>query len=84
MLPVRICAHVFLCANKALEAEGAIVFANAADAVKGVDRVHLTLADDASVDAAIEGARAGFDALRILRYFYRPIEPLLTLNGTKF
>lgn len=37
-----------------LEADGARAFANAADAIAGVDRIHLSLADDASVDAVLE------------------------------
>jgi len=39
---------------RALESHGAKVFATAADALAGVDRVHLSLADDASVDAVLE------------------------------
>jgi 3-hydroxyisobutyrate dehydrogenase len=39
---------------KALEAEGAKAFANAADAIKGADRIHLSLADDTSVDDVLE------------------------------
>lgn len=38
----------------ALAAEGARAFASAADAVRGVDRVQISLADDASVDAVLE------------------------------
>ena len=38
----------------ALEPTGARAFADAAQAVAGVDRVHLSLADDASVDAVLE------------------------------
>ncbi|MEI8320081.1 MAG: NAD(P)-binding domain-containing protein, partial [Planctomycetia bacterium] len=41
-------------AAKALEAHGARAFATAAEAIAGVDRVHLALADDASVDAVLE------------------------------
>ena len=37
-----------------LVAEGARAFASAAEAVKGVDRVQISLADDASVDAVLE------------------------------
>ncbi len=43
-----------LAAAQALEAHGATSFATAAEAVAGVDRVHLALADDASVDAVLE------------------------------
>ncbi len=39
---------------KALEAHGARAFADASDAVRGVDRIHLSLGDDASVDAVLE------------------------------
>jgi 3-hydroxyisobutyrate dehydrogenase len=37
-----------------LQAHGATVFADAAAAIAGADRVHLSLADDASVDAVLE------------------------------
>jgi 3-hydroxyisobutyrate dehydrogenase len=39
---------------KALEAHGAKAFAQAADAVRGVERVHLMLSDDAVVDGVLE------------------------------
>jgi 3-hydroxyisobutyrate dehydrogenase len=39
---------------RALEADGAEVFADAAGAIAGVSRIHVTLADDASVDAVLE------------------------------
>ncbi len=39
---------------RALEADGARAFDNAAAAVAGMDRIHLSLADDASVDAVLE------------------------------
>jgi len=39
---------------RALEAHGAESFAAAVDAVAGAERVHLSLADDASVDAVLE------------------------------
>src|SRR5271166_1307937 len=39
---------------KALEADGAKAFASARDAIEGVERIHLSLADDASVDSALE------------------------------
>jgi 3-hydroxyisobutyrate dehydrogenase len=39
---------------RALEAHGAKAFAEAADAVRGADRIHLSLSDDASVDAVLE------------------------------
>jgi len=39
---------------RALEGDGAIAFATPAEALRGVEQVHLTLADDASVDAVLE------------------------------
>ncbi len=39
---------------KALEEHGAKAFADAAAALQGVDRIHLSLGDDASVDAVLE------------------------------
>jgi 3-hydroxyisobutyrate dehydrogenase len=39
---------------QALSEHGAEVYADAADAVRGATRVHLSLADDASVDAVLE------------------------------
>ena len=39
---------------KALEAHGAKAFTDAAAAIQGVDRIHLSLGDDASVDAVLE------------------------------
>ena len=39
---------------RALEADGAKAFANPADAVKGAQQLHLTLSDDAAVDAVLE------------------------------
>ncbi len=47
---------------QALQAEGATAFADAADAVRGADRVHLSLADDASVDAVLEPLAAAIGA----------------------
>ena len=41
-------------AAKALEADGAQAFATSVDALAGVERVHLSLADDTSVDAVLE------------------------------
>jgi 3-hydroxyisobutyrate dehydrogenase len=43
----------------ALEADGARAFADAADAVKGADIIHLTLKDDASVNEVLAMARQG-------------------------
>jgi 3-hydroxyisobutyrate dehydrogenase len=45
---------------KALESEGAKVFDNIADAVKGADRIHLTLSDDNAVDDVLQKASPGF------------------------
>lgn len=39
---------------QALQAHGAKAFASAAEAVAGAQRIHLSLADDASVDAVLE------------------------------
>ena len=44
----------------ALEAFGATAFNSPQDAVRGVDRIHLTLKDDASVDEVLAKASAGF------------------------
>ena len=45
---------------RALEAEGAGVFEDPADAVRGAERLHLTLSDDEAVDDLLERARTGF------------------------
>ncbi len=45
---------------RALEADGAVAFADPAEAARGAARVHLTLADDAAVDDVLERARPGF------------------------
>ena len=47
---------------RALEAEGAKAFADPAEAVRGVTRLHVTLSDDAAVDDVLERARPGFGA----------------------
>ena len=44
---------------KELETFGAKAFDHAADAVKGADRIHLTLKDDASVDEVLQAAASG-------------------------
>lgn len=44
---------------KALEAEGAVVYEQVADAVKGAAIVHVALKDDASVDEVLAAALAG-------------------------
>ena len=43
----------------ALEADGAQAFVNPAEAAKGAGQVHLTLSDDAAVDAVLECIRPG-------------------------
>jgi 3-hydroxyisobutyrate dehydrogenase len=43
-----------------LAAEGAVVFTDAAEAVRGADRTHIVVSDDAAVDGVIAAAR--FDA----------------------
>lgn len=45
---------------RALEADGAKAFDDPAEACRGADRVHLTLSDDAAVDAVLERAGGGF------------------------
>lgn len=47
---------------QAHEEHGAQTFADAAEAARGADRVHLCLHDDASVDAVIEAALPGIAA----------------------
>ncbi len=47
---------------RALESDGAKSFDDPAEAARGATRVHLTLSDDAAVDAVLERARAGFGA----------------------
>ncbi len=42
-----------------LAADGATVVADAAEAVRGVDRVHVVLADDAAVDSVLAAAAPG-------------------------
>lgn len=44
---------------KDLEQYGAKAFDNAADAVRGADRIHLTLKDDASVNEVLQAAGSG-------------------------
>ena len=46
---------------KELEQYGAKAFDNVADAVKGAQRIHVTLSDDKSVDEVLEKASAGFE-----------------------
>ena len=47
---------------KALEIYGARAFDDVTEAVKGANRIHLTLSDDQSVDEVLEKAAANFDA----------------------
>jgi 3-hydroxyisobutyrate dehydrogenase len=47
---------------KALEIYGAKAFDQLTEAVKGANRIHLTLSDDQSVDEVLEKASPGFDA----------------------
>ncbi len=47
---------------KPLETDGAKAFANAADAVRGAERVHLLLSDDAAVDSVLDAAHPGLAA----------------------
>ena len=47
---------------RALEDVGARAFTDAVEAVRGATRVHLVLADDASVDAVLEHARVGLNS----------------------
>lgn len=44
---------------KVLEADGAVAFDDPAEAVRGASRLHLTLSDDAAVDAILERALPG-------------------------
>lgn len=46
---------------KALEIYGARAFEKVIDAVKGANRIHLTLSDDGAVDEVLEKASKGFD-----------------------
>ncbi|NML22256.1 NAD(P)-binding domain-containing protein [Pseudoflavitalea sp. G-6-1-2] len=47
---------------KALEADGAKAFENIEDAVRGVKRIHITLSDDAIVDAVLAQAAPALEA----------------------
>lgn len=46
---------------KALEAFGAKAFESVKDALKGAERLHLTLSDDKAVDELLEKAKSGFE-----------------------
>ncbi len=50
----------------AMEAFGAKAFTDVAEAVKGAERIHLTLKDDASVDEVLQAASEGFTAGAII------------------
>jgi 3-hydroxyisobutyrate dehydrogenase len=50
----------------ALEAEGARAFRDPAEAARGAARVHLTLTDDAVVDAVLEQARPGLSPSTVI------------------
>lgn len=50
----------------ALEAEGARAFRDPAEAARGAARVHLTLTDDAAVDAVLEQARPGLSPSTVI------------------
>jgi 3-hydroxyisobutyrate dehydrogenase len=47
---------------KVLEADGAHAFADAADAIREVDRIHLSLSDDAAVDSVLEALAGSIPA----------------------
>ncbi|HEY5220486.1 MAG TPA: NAD(P)-binding domain-containing protein [Gemmatimonadaceae bacterium] len=51
---------------RALEADGARAYADAAEAVRGAKRVHVTLSDDAAVDEVLESCRPGLIAGAII------------------
>ena len=57
-LPVRVWNRTIAKAH-ALEATGATVIADAAEAVRGAARVHIVLTDDAAVDAVLAAAAPG-------------------------
>src|SRR6185503_5867436 len=44
----------------ALAADGITVVADAAEAVRGAERVHVVVSDDAAVDGVLAAAQAGF------------------------
>jgi len=51
---------------RALESVGAKAFDDPAAAARGASRVHLTLSDDAAVDAVLDRAKSGFDDAAIV------------------
>jgi 3-hydroxyisobutyrate dehydrogenase len=56
---VRVWNRTFARAE-ALAQYGATPIADAADAVRGLDRVHVVVSDDAAVDSVLEAAAPGF------------------------
>ncbi len=50
----------------ALEQYGAVAYEDPAEAVRGADRLHLTLSDDSAVDEVLERARAGLSDATII------------------
>src|ERR1700756_995257 len=48
---------------RALAADGASAFADAADAVRDADRVHIVVSDDAAVDSVLAAARCAAGTL---------------------
>lgn len=66
----------------ALEQYGARAFDDPAEAVRGAERVHLTLSDDSAVDGVLERARAGFsDGVTIVDH--TTTSPALTAERAK-
>ena len=51
---------------KALEADGARAFREATQAIEGVERIHLSLSDDASVDGVLEPLAAAIPASTVI------------------
>ena len=66
----------------ALEKYGARAFDDPAEAVRGAERVHLTLSDDSAVDGVLERARAGFsDGVTVVDH--TTTSPALTAERAK-
>ncbi len=51
---------------RALEASGARVFDDPAEAARGAERIHLSLSDDSAVDEVLERARSGMDKVGLV------------------
>src|SRR4051812_35509719 len=64
---------------RALESLGARVATSPADAVRGTQRVHLVLKDDAVVDDVIEALRPGLDPAAIIMD-HTTTQPALTAD----